>query len=169
MMSRSSRYPASAKTKARALERSSNLASNLNTFMRHFGLGALLTGKDKPSFTKKKVLAYNEHVLMKMFEHATQDEADLLCFFMCTGAREGDASAVYWSDVDLTQKLYKVTEHLEIRYRPKDKEEEPLPIPDLLVERFSLDSPCSCCATATTGAGERPSSTSSNSRSFFRN
>src|SRR6185437_8366579 len=32
--------------------------------------------------------------------------------------------------------LYKVTEHLEIGYRPKDKEEGSVPIPDLLVERL---------------------------------
>jgi integrase len=113
-----------------------NRATHLNTFVRHFGLPSLLTGNDKPKYTKKKVLAYNEQVLAKMFEHATEDEKDLLYFFLCSGGREGDVSAVCWSDVDLTQKLYKVTEHLDLGYRPKDKEEEPLPIPDLLVERL---------------------------------
>jgi integrase len=113
-----------------------NRATQLNSFVRHFKLPSLLTGKDKPSFTKKKVLAYNEDVLTKMLEYATEDEADLLYFFLCTGGREGDVSAACWSDVEMTQKLYKVTEHLDLGYRPKDKEEEPVPIPDLLVERL---------------------------------
>jgi integrase len=113
-----------------------NRATRLNTFVRHFGLPSLLTGKDKPSFTKKKVLAYNEQVLEALLEHATEDEADLLYFFLCTGGREGDVSAVCWSDLDLIQKLYKVTEHLDLGYRPKDKEEEPLPLADFLVERL---------------------------------
>jgi integrase len=35
--------------------------------------------------------------------------------------------------VDLERKTYTVTEHLDLGYRPKDKEEGTLPIPDLLV------------------------------------
>ena len=35
---------------------------------------------------------------------------------------------------DLEQKTYTVTEHLDLGYRPKDKEEGTLPIPDLLVD-----------------------------------
>jgi integrase/recombinase XerD len=98
-----------------------------------FWVALLAYRKRQAQVTKKKVLAYNEQVLARMFERATEDEKDLLYFFHCTGAREGDASAACWSDVDLTQKLYKVTEHL---YRRKDKEEEPLPLPDLLIERL---------------------------------
>jgi integrase len=57
----------------------------------------------------------------------------LLHFLLCTGAREQDAQYVCWSDVDLERKTYTVTEHLDLGYRPKDKEEGTLPIPDLLV------------------------------------
>jgi integrase/recombinase XerD len=33
-----------------------------------------------------------------------------------------------------TGKTYKVTEHLDLGFRPRDKEEETVPIPDLLVD-----------------------------------
>jgi integrase/recombinase XerD len=113
-----------------------NRAHNLNIFMHHFGLPSLLNKKDKPKFTEKKVRAYNQVELAKMFDAASEDEADLLYFLLCTGARDGDASFACWTDLDLVAKSYTVTEHLDLGYRPKDKEEGSLPIPDLLVERM---------------------------------
>ena len=68
-----------------------NRANNLNIFMRHFGLPPLFNKKDKPKFTDKKVRAYNEVELAKLFEAADEDEADLLYFLLCTGAREQEA------------------------------------------------------------------------------
>lgn len=112
-----------------------NRAQNLNIFMHHFGLPSLLSKKDKPKFTEKKVRAYNAVELAKMLDAATENEADLLYFLLCTGAREGDASFACWTDLDLVTKTYTVTEHLDLGYRPKDKEGS-LPIPDLLVERM---------------------------------
>jgi integrase/recombinase XerD len=55
--------------------------------------------------------------------------SSIFCF-----AREQEAQYACWSDVDLVRKTYTVTEHLDLGYRPKDKEEGTLPIPDLLVE-----------------------------------
>lgn len=111
-----------------------NRVDHLQIFLHHFGLPSLLTGNDLPKYTEKKVRAYNPLELGKMFSHATQDESDLLHFLLCTGAREQEAQHVCWSDVDLEQKTYTVTEHLDLGYRPKDKEEGTLPIPDLLVD-----------------------------------
>src|ERR1700749_2711824 len=69
-----------------------------------------------------------------MFENATQDESDLLHFFLCTGAREQEVQFVCWADVDLERRTYTITEHLDLGYRPKDKEEGTVPIPELLVQ-----------------------------------
>ena len=115
-----------------------NRANNLNIFIRHFGLAAVLTKKDKPRFTQKKVRAYNQAELAKLFGFATEDEADLLYFLLCTGAREQDASFACWTDLDVVAKTYKVTEHLDLGYRPKDKEEGTLPLPDMLIERLRV-------------------------------
>jgi integrase len=113
-----------------------NRANNLNIFMRHFGLLALFGKKDKPKFTEKKVRAYNDVELAKMFEGATEDEADLLYFLLCTGAREQEASFACWTDLDLVAKSYTVTEHLDLGYRPRTRRRG-LPIPDMLIDRMT--------------------------------
>lgn len=68
--------------------------------MRHFDLPMLFKRGDKPKYTQKKVRAYNEVDLRKMFSHASEDETDLLYFLLTTGAREQEASYACWSDVD---------------------------------------------------------------------
>jgi integrase len=110
-----------------------NRVDFLQIFLHHFGVSSILKGKDLPRYTEKRVRAYSEPQLSTLFSHATQDESDLLYFFLCTGAREREAQFVCWSDVDLDRKEYTVTEHLDLGYRPKDKEEGTVPIPDVLV------------------------------------
>lgn len=97
-----------------------------------------LAKNDMPKFTQKKVRAYNEQEISKLFAEATRDEADLLSFLLCTGARDKEAQFACWSDIDFTCKVYTVTEHLDLGYKPKDREEGPIPIPDQLVEVLQL-------------------------------
>jgi integrase/recombinase XerD len=111
-----------------------NRIDHLQIFFHRFKIPSLLTGNDLPKYTDKKVRAYNPLELGKLFGHATADESDLLHFLLCTGAREQEAQFVCWSDVDLERQTYTVTEHLDLGYRPKDKEEGTLPIPELLVQ-----------------------------------
>jgi integrase/recombinase XerD len=106
----------------------------LQIFLHHYGVESLLNRKDLPTYTKKKVRAYSKETLEKLFADADQNEKDLLHFFLCTGVREQEAQYICWSDVDLDLKTYTVTQHLDLGYRPKDKEEEALPFPDVLVE-----------------------------------
>jgi integrase/recombinase XerD len=128
------KYSAALRKTGRSPRTVRNRIDHLQIFLHHFGLPSLLTGNDLPKYTDKKVRAYNPLELGKMFSHATQDESDLLHFLLCTGAREQEAQYVCWSDVDLERKTYTVTEHLDLGYRPKDKEEGTLPIPNLLVD-----------------------------------
>jgi integrase len=106
----------------------------LQIFLHHFGLPSLLKGKDLPTFTEKVVRAYGQEVLDKMFGVATQDESDLLHFLLCTGGRRREAQFACWTDVDFERKTYTVTEHADLGFTPKDKEEGSIPIPDLLVD-----------------------------------
>jgi integrase/recombinase XerD len=115
-----------------------NRIDHLQIFFHRFKIPSLLTGNDLPKYTDKKVRAYNPLELGKLFGHATSDESDLLHFLLCTGAREQEAQFVCWSDVDLERQTYTVTEHLDLGYRPKDKEEGTLPIPELLVETLKV-------------------------------
>lgn len=109
---------------------------NLNIFLHQFDVPTLLKRKDKPRFTRKKVRAYNEAELAKMFRVATVDEADRLHFLLSTGTRRTEAVFACWPDVDMERKTYTITEHPEYGFKPKDKEEGTIPIPDLLIERL---------------------------------
>jgi integrase/recombinase XerD len=131
------RYSAALGKKGCAPRTIRNRIDHLQIFLHQFKIPSLLTGKDLPKYTDKKVRAYNPLELGKLFGHATADESDLLHFLLCTGAREREAQYVCWSDVDLERKTYTVTEHLDLGYRPKDKEEGTLPIPDLLTNVLS--------------------------------
>ena len=111
-----------------------NRVDNVQIFLHHYKLPSVLTGKDLPKFTAKKVRAYSEADLCRMFEHATIEEADLLNFLLCTGAREQEAQYACWPDLDLSRHTYTVTEHLDLGFRPKDGEEGTIPIPSFLVE-----------------------------------
>jgi integrase/recombinase XerD len=115
-----------------------NRIDHLQIFFHRFKIPSLLTGNDLPKYTEKKVRSYNPLELGKMFGDATADESDLLHFLLCTGAREQEAQYVCWSDVDLERKTYTVTEHLDLGYRPKDKEEGTLPIPDPVCRHILL-------------------------------
>jgi integrase/recombinase XerD len=68
-----------------------NRVDYLQIFLHHYKLPSLLTGKDKPKFTEKRVRSYNGHELQLMMNAATEDERDLLLFFVCTGVREQEA------------------------------------------------------------------------------
>lgn len=127
-------YSAALRKRGCAARTIRNRIDHLQIFLHHFALESLLKGKDLPTYTQKKVRAYNQFELGLMLGHASEDESDLLHFFLCTGAREQEVQFVCWSDVDLERKTYTVTEHLDLGYRPKDKEEGTVPIPDLLVD-----------------------------------
>lgn len=113
-----------------------NRAAALQFFLHHFKLPSLLLGKDVPKFTEKKARAYNGDELSKILEVADEDEKDMLLFFVCTGVREQEAQHACWSDLDLVGKTYTVTEHIDLGFIPKDKEEDSVPLPDALVTRL---------------------------------
>jgi integrase len=112
-----------------------NRVDYVQIFIRHFDLPAILKGKaNLPQFTPKKVSAYSEVSLGKLFGVAVLEESDRLHFLLCTGTREQEAQYACWSDIDLDAKTYTVTEHLDLGFTPKDKEEGVIPIPSFLVE-----------------------------------
>ena len=128
------RYIDSLRQKGNAPRTIRNRVDFLQIFLHHYKLPSLLTGNHLPQYTKKQVRAYSPASLDKMFAAANLEESDLLHFLLCTGSREQEAQYACWSDLDLVGKRYTVTEHLDLGYRPKDKEEGTVPIPDLLVE-----------------------------------
>jgi integrase/recombinase XerD len=111
-----------------------NRIDYLQIFLHHFGLPSILKGKDLPTYTEKKVRAYSAADLHRMLGVSDQEESDRLNFLLCTGTREQEAQYACWSDIDLDARTYTVTEHLDLGFKPKDKEEGTIPIPSFLVD-----------------------------------
>lgn len=74
--------------------------------------------------------------LQALFAAADQEEYDLFQFFLCTGCRDGEVQHATWADLDFHRNLYTVKERLDLGFRPKDKEEASIPLPDQFVARM---------------------------------
>ena len=111
-----------------------NRISYLNTFLRRFEVKSPLLKSDKVKFTEKAVSAYSAEELKILFAAADPEEYDLFQFFLCTGARDGEVQHATWSNLSFSRKTYTVKESLDLGFRPKDKEEGSVPLPDDFVE-----------------------------------
>jgi integrase/recombinase XerD len=115
-----------------------NRVANLKTFFIHFRASWPLSKKDKPRFTPKPPSPYTSRELALLLNHATEDEVDLIMFFLGTGCREQEVQYATWRDVSFDQRIFSVTEKndSELHWIPKDKEQGDVVIPDELVERL---------------------------------
>lgn len=112
----------------------SNRVRYFSSFLKHFKLTLPLEKKDKPRYTRKRVRAYKPDDLKTLFAAATQEEAELFHFFLCTGCRDAEVQHAAWDDLDFARKTFYVEEKLDLEWSPKDREEGSIPLPDYFVE-----------------------------------
>jgi len=110
-----------------------NRLTFLKTFFKHFGLPWPMLKTDRVKFTEKTVEAYSIEDLQALFDAANEEELELFQFLLGTGVREQEAMYATWRDVNFNEKKFKVSEKLDLDFRPKDREEGSIPIPDSLV------------------------------------
>jgi integrase/recombinase XerD len=113
-----------------------NRVAYLKGFFHRFGLNSPLLKTDKVRYTEKVVSGYSMPELQTLFAAADQEEHDLFQFFLCTGCRDGEVQHATWADIDFHRNLYTVKERLDLGFRPKDKEEGSIPLPDDFVARM---------------------------------
>jgi len=113
-----------------------NKVANLKVFFHRFELNPPLLKTDKVRYTEKAVSAYSVPELQALFAAADWDEYELFQFFLCTGCRDGEVHHAPWTDLDFHRNRYAVTEHLDLGFVPKDKEEGFIPLPEDFVERM---------------------------------
>jgi integrase/recombinase XerD len=111
-----------------------NRISALTTFLRASGFDGLLSRRDLPSYTEKFVDAYNEPEIAQLLQSANQRSRAIFGFFLGTGCREQEVAYMTWSDVDLEEKVARITAKPQWGWRPKDCEERCVPIPGWLVD-----------------------------------
>jgi hypothetical protein len=111
-----------------------NRVGYLTGFLRSQDVSSPLLKSDRPRYTEKVVSAYSAREISSLVAAADQEAAEIIQFFLFTGAREQEVQYATWRDVDFDAKTFGVHEKRDLGFTPKDKEEGAIPIPDSLVE-----------------------------------
>lgn len=118
----------------------------LKTFFRKFDLPWPLKASDRVEYTELEARAYSKEVLDAMLKVADTEEADLIQFLLCTGARRQEIVHATWADINFFEKNFRVREKTKKpvagatpakkrkKWKPKDKEEGYIPLPDYFLE-----------------------------------
>ena len=114
-----------------------NRMSTVLTFLRSFGVEELLSRRDLPRYTEKSVDAYGEAEIAQLLRAGNEKSRVIWGFFLGTGCREQEVAYMTWNDVDLEQKIVRVTAKPHWNWRPKDREERSVPIPEWLVKKLA--------------------------------
>jgi len=110
-----------------------NHLMRVKSFLRSRGIVGLLKKEDIPSYDEPEVEAYDPDQLDALFAAANSEEQLLFQFFLVTGFRDQEVMFCTWKNVDFRGKVIKVLSKPELGFRPKDKEERSVPVPDALI------------------------------------
>jgi integrase/recombinase XerD len=110
-----------------------NHVMRLKTFFRSQGTVGLLKREDIPAYDEREVEAYDADQLDDLFAAASSEERLLFQFFLATGLRDQEVRYCTWRNVDFNGKVITVRSKPELGFRPKDKEERSVPVPDSLI------------------------------------
>jgi integrase/recombinase XerD len=133
-----------------------NHTARINTLLKANGVMQVLRPADWPKFDEKVVSAYHAEQLTALFTAASADERMLFQFFLATGFREQEVMHCTWSNVDFRDCVISVRSKPEFGFRPKDKEERAVPVPDSLIEALTSRKRTSSSALLFPGRGGRP-------------
>ena len=113
-----------------------NRMSTVLSFLRSFGLEGLLSRRALPRYTQKSVDAYSEANIAQLLRAGNAKSRAIFGFFLGTGCREQEVAYMTWNDVDLDQKIVRITAKPQWNWKPKDCEERSVPIPEWLVRKL---------------------------------
>ena len=104
------------------------------TFLKWAKIRDVVGKNDWPRFTEEEPEIYEPEELEKLFAACDRDEKLWFEFFLMTGMREQEVQHVFWSDVNLTTGVIRVTHKPSYNWTPKAYKERSIPVPDKLVE-----------------------------------
>ncbi len=108
-----------------------NRVEGVGTFLRANGVTAVTL---RHRFTERRVKAYSVEELRALNAASTDEELLIWQFFLGTGFREDEVAHACTTDIDFRQKTITVREKSLWKWKPKDREERLVPIPDSLCE-----------------------------------
>src|SRR6266480_1319960 len=99
-----------------------NRLRNLSVFFNSYGVKNPLPMKDVKKPMRKRPTKYSLEIINKMLTAATEDEKDLIQFFLNTGFRDEEAAYAEWSWIDFKQGSINVHPNDNYGWTPKDGE-----------------------------------------------
>lgn len=110
-----------------------NHVMRIKGFLRSHGVTGILKVEDIPAYDEPEVEAYDSDQLEALFRSADPEDRMLFEFFLATGFRDQEVRYSTWRNVDFKGKVISVRSKPELGFRPKDKEERSVPVPDTLI------------------------------------
>lgn len=110
-----------------------NHVMRIKGFLRSQGITDLLKSDDIPGYDEREVEAYDTDQLASLFKAADPEEKLLFEFFLATGFRDQEVRYCTWRNINFKSKVISVKSKPELGFRPKDKEERSVPVPDDLI------------------------------------
>lgn len=103
---------------------------------KRYGQTKLLRSGDWPDYVDAIRPIYEAEELEAMLKIATEREATLIKFLLCSGFRDQEARFVEWRDVDFRNNLVRVAAKRQWGFTPKNWEERVVPLPSGLMDRL---------------------------------
>lgn len=100
-----------------------NRLKDLSVFFNHFGVKMPLSKKKWPKSTRKNPDKYSLDSINLMLDHATEDEKDLISFFLYTGFRDEEAEYAKYSDINFKAGTVNTNDKPEFNWTVKDHEQ----------------------------------------------
>lgn len=116
----------------------------------------MLKPGDKPTYDETEVEAYDSDQLGSLLGAADNEERLLFEFFLATGFRDQEVMYCTRKNVDFKGKVVAVRSKPELGFRPKDKEERSVPVPDTLIERLAVQRRASASMFVFPGKNGKP-------------
>jgi integrase len=98
------------------------------------GVVSLLQKRDWPDYVEPMRVVYEPEELKPLFAACTAEERTLYMTYLLTGFRDKEIRYLTWRDIDFRNQAIRVTAKSQFEFKPKNKEEREVPVPQSLLE-----------------------------------
>jgi integrase/recombinase XerD len=110
-----------------------NRANIIVQFLKLQGIKGLLHKRDWPEYVESIRKIYETDELRALFASCNPEERVRYLFFVLTGERDKEVRFTCWKDIDFRRRTVRVTAKLHLGFKPKNKEEREIPVPETLL------------------------------------
>jgi site-specific recombinase XerD len=130
-------YAAMLREEGLAARTIANRVARISCFLRHHKITGLLEAHEKPRYVEREPKAFNEADLRALFDACDAEQELLFRFFLYSGCREQEVAHLTYRDLDFTNKTVTISEKFVTGFRPKDRQERTVPLPDALMRSLT--------------------------------